>query len=199
MGLRELQSVLARLYTEEALRTELAVDPASFAARSGLSDSECADLGELLKEAIPSFARSLQRKRMGEVRSFLPATCASLGDRLWPLFQQHAGEFHPQGEQKQFDDALAFAESLVVILDPADLMARRLLNYEATFLRARSRSFFLVLRLYRHDIRTVLEQLGNGELAPVYQGRPVLSIWLRLGGSSRLYQRFFFPRFWPGD
>ena len=114
MGLAEAQRLLARLATDATLRARFAADPEGVAAEFGLSPEEAAHFADLHQGQLDEFARSLIRKRLGEVESLLPLTSRALGPaRLAALFRRHAGAHVPRGIKKHRDDAVAFASFLV--------------------------------------------------------------------------------------
>ena len=67
MGLLDVQSVLARLYTDSAFREGFFHDP--FAAGTGLTEAEQRLLAALDRQQVERFARSLKQKRLGLVRA----------------------------------------------------------------------------------------------------------------------------------
>jgi len=99
MGLAELQSALARLYTVAEDRALLLSNPADFAARHGLSKAETQMLlGELLPE-VQRLAGSLLRKRIQEATRAMPLAKEILGPRFDPALRRFA-ELHPLGPMR---------------------------------------------------------------------------------------------------
>jgi hypothetical protein len=64
MGLAQIQQVLARLYTDAALRERFFADPQRTGAELGLDAGEVHQLAHLSVQQVTFFARSLQRKRL---------------------------------------------------------------------------------------------------------------------------------------
>ena len=82
MELIEQQRLLARLYTDAETRRRWLAEPERFAQALGVDRPTA----EKLSTQVESFARSLQRKRLGAVIKHLPATRKAMGHTFDELF-----------------------------------------------------------------------------------------------------------------
>jgi hypothetical protein len=112
MGLLDVQSVLARLYTDSAFRTAFFDDPS--AARTGLTGDEQSLLAGIDRQQVERFARSLKQKRLGPVRELLPATATLLSDSFAGYFFDYCDR-QPSAREKS-DEATAFMDYLLSAL-----------------------------------------------------------------------------------
>jgi hypothetical protein len=193
MGLAEAQRLLARLSTDAALRGRFAEDPAGVAAEFGLSPEGAASLAGLPFGQLEDFARSLVRKRRGEVESLLPLTFRAVETaQVAAWFTRHARSYVPLGIKKHRDDAVAFAGFLArEVVDPPWLSD--LARFEAAALLAHDPGRrWVVLRL-RHDPSGLVRSSIEGEPAP--KTRPTLVVWFRLSTGGRL-RRAVLTRLW---
>src|ERR1041385_2446224 len=94
MPLKEVQAVLARLYTDSGFRDRFFGNPIEACREYGLSADDAKQLEALDRPQIERFARSLRSKRAGLIREQLPALMTALGDAFWKLFQTYC-EQHP--------------------------------------------------------------------------------------------------------
>ncbi len=184
MGLAESQRLLARLYTDAALRARFAGDPGSVAAEFGLSLEETQALALLPLDQLDDFAGSLIRKRRGEVESLLPMTVRALGaPRFAGLFRRHARNHVPSGIKKHRDDAVTFAEFLArEVVDPPWLAD--LARFEAASLLAHDPSRRWTLLRLRHHPGDLARASIEGNHTP--RARRTWIVWFRLSASGRL-------------
>jgi hypothetical protein len=174
--------MLARLYTDAALRARFFDDPEAVGAELGLGWDDLTRLGPLSEAQVGRFARSLWSKRRKEVEKALPLTLLALGeDRFATLFLRHASGPVPSGVQKHRADAIAFAAFLEDEADAGHLgpaWVVDLMRYEAARLLAwDSTRRWLVLRL-RHTLDDLVQAaLGGGDPAP--RSCPTLAVWFR--------------------
>ena len=144
MGLKETQTALARLLTETHLRERFFADPEAVGRTLDLSPEETRQMLSLSAWQVESMARSLQSKRLGEIRKLLPRSCSALQGRLAPLFRKYAaGSAAPQGVHKHRDDAIAFADYLLQNKETHSPEFRRTLRWERDSLRAAGRNIFM--------------------------------------------------------
>lgn len=108
MGLLEQQNLMARLYTDEAVRRNFLADPHRVLRDLGLSDDEAVELAGVLPEELNFFAGSLFRKRLREIERMLPLTTRSLGDKFEVEFQRYNEAILESREKSRADDALEF-------------------------------------------------------------------------------------------
>jgi hypothetical protein len=157
MALAEVQALLARVFTDEAVRERLFAEPATLATEYGLTSDELSQLEALSVRQVRFAATGLRHKRLNAVSRLLPFTQAALGDRFGPLFMRHAAAYAPSGIRKHRDDALAFAtfvERLARWEPFAPPAAPDQLRYEAAWLRTADANPCLIVRRFQHPVRT---------------------------------------------
>ncbi len=191
MGLAEQQHVLVRLYTDATFRERFLADPHRASAELGLAAEDAQRLIQVSAPQVRFFARSLYRKRLGEVRKLLPATAQAIGPHFEGLFNQFAESAIPGGPKKHRQDALAFARFLGqrVGRDGDGLFPDWLVDvirYEAAWLQATDASSHIMIRWFRYPVGGILRALEEGR-EPVSDGRhAALAGWLRPHGRARL-------------
>ena len=187
MGLAETQRLLAQLSTDSGLRERFGTDPEGVSTEWGLGADDRDAMGRLSVNQLQFFARSLQIKRLGEVRKLLPQTCRALGLRAVPLFRRFADQSVPSGLHKHRTDALGFAVFLETILPEETALPLWLLDvlrYEAGWLTA---GRWHVCKT-RCDIAAFLRGLERGD-TPDTASRPAFALWWRLSASGPLRHR----------
>lgn len=185
MGLREVQTLTARLYVDRQLRNRFFEDCTAVAEQFGLSAEEAEALQLLSQEQVEGFAASLKRKRLGEVRNLLPLTAKALADALPQLFFAFAERGAPRGIARHAVDAIAFSDHLVTVASvPAWITA--LARYEASYLTAQRASRCFLIRRFDFDLPQVVRQLLDGQhgLPPIR--RKTLVLWIRPTARGRL-------------
>ena len=184
MGLAESQRLLARLYTDAALRDRFAADPAGVADEFGLTSDEAKSLALLPIDQLDDFAGSLIRKRRGEVESLLPMTFRALeAPRFASLFRRFAQGYVPIGIKKHRDDAVAFAEFLArEVTDPPWL--GDLARFEAASMMAHDPARRWTLLRLRHHPLDLARMAIDRTIPP--RTRSTWIVWYRLAASGRL-------------
>jgi len=182
MELKELQDTIARLATN-------ADDRAAFIT------GENHPSPPLSPDSLSTFARSLLRKRFGEARQLLPATCALLKDTAWPRFEDYAANRPTSGIHRHRTDAIAFADHL--LRSEHSKLLHDVLRFERQHLVMwqHARGFRAIA--FRHDITTAIEALRHGDTDHYYGGPPTLAIWLRIAPRYPVVYRHAQPRYWP--
>ncbi len=112
MSLQKQQNLLARLYTDEVLRRNFLSEPSRIGKENDLSDSEIAEIAEILPEELNFFAETLFWKRLREVEKFLPLTRKFLGEDFITDFREFSQHFNPQSVKKHLEDAIEFCKFL---------------------------------------------------------------------------------------
>jgi hypothetical protein len=107
MGLAEVQTGLAYLYTNKDVRERFFAEPKTVGAEFNLSLAEIQQLEQLPIERVNFFASSLLNKRLNEVSKLLPQTYSVLGRAFVQLFFRHAQNYLPSGIKKPLNDAIA--------------------------------------------------------------------------------------------
>ena len=200
MGLKEQQAVLAKLYTSQSYREHLANSGSTLDDRLQLNEAEQEKLNSILEGEVTSFANSLVRKRLGQVKNMLPGTCALLGETLWDLFKCFAANQPTSGVKRHLIDAKNFSHYLAqknaneVFNQKAH---KAVLKYEQTWLDSELSIRFLKFSSFRHDISNYAQRLAKRVAVATYSGKPRLCIWLRISGRQQVLYWELFPRFWP--
>ena len=200
MGLKAQQAALAKLYTSKSSREHLE-NPASKENDSlELSQAEQVKLNSILEGDLTSFAISLLRKRLGQVKNILPGTCALLAENLWNLFESFAANQSTYGVKRHLTDARNFANFLAKN-NPSGIFNvkehKAVLKYEQTWLNSELSIQFLKVRSFKHDISNYTARLAKQGTIPIYSGKPRVCIWFRTSGRHRVFYWELFPRFWP--
>lgn len=182
MGLVERQRALARLLTEETLRTRFFADPAVVGKELGLNAGDIEEVARLSSAQVGYFAHSLQNKRLNEVVKLLPLTQRLLKVRFAALFLRFSATSVPQGVHKHRLDALAFADFLLKQAEEECLpdWQRELLLYERIGLQAADPAFRWRCVRFRHAIRLLARSIAEEEAEPRLVRCPTLAFWFRL-------------------
>lgn len=98
MGLAQLQSALAQLYTQAAAREELQKDPGAFATRHQLTIGEAGELASRVLGDAEDFANALFRKRRDEAAKSIDLVVEKL-PKFAGWFAKYA-ESNPLGAQR---------------------------------------------------------------------------------------------------
>ena len=191
MGLAETQRLMAHLYTDSGLRERFFTEPDSVGAEWDLSADDLEALRGLSAGHTEFFARSLQTKRLGEVRKLLPQTCRALGPRTVPLFRRFADQSVPSGLHKHRADALGFASFLERVLREETALPPWLLDllrYEAGWLIASAPACRWYSCRTRRDIVAYVRGLDNGD-TPLAFSRSAYAVWWRLAPNELIRHR----------
>ncbi|HLO85317.1 MAG TPA: hypothetical protein VK203_09935 [Nostocaceae cyanobacterium] len=185
MGLREIQQVLAQIYTNTELRKRFFANPQVVGLELGLSLDEVEYLTQLSQKDVNTFANSLKWKRLGEVREMLPRTAKVLGKDFNTLFWQYAETYLPTGIKKHRDDTIAFSNFILKTANLKLPWIKDLLIFEQTWLLSYTPARCLYIRWFRYSVH--LQDI---------QPQITLAIWWRLSGASVLHHTtIFLPRF----
>jgi hypothetical protein len=134
MGLIEIQSALARLYTNGEARSQLRDNPDHFATAHGLTPPELDSLRQQAATAIEPFARSLLHKRANEAGHAIPLTRSALGLGYADAFQKFAAQ-GPAASRDPAFDALAFLRWLrTAAAGAVSIETRNAARYESAYL-----------------------------------------------------------------
>lgn len=190
MGLRETQTLLARLFTDAALRRAFFENPAATAAGFGLDPAEADRLSRLDRRAVDDFARSLLGKRALDARKALPLTAKALGAAFDPLlFEAIEG---PPASARHRADAAALA-SLLAARPGEPLWIGDLARYEMAFVDAARPGWLFMLRRFDWPVDEIARRLTTG--APVsVTPRGRAGFWWRAPGGRLFWRLFQAPR-----
>ena len=101
-------TALGRLLRDGAARDAFAANPFAVAERFGVRAEERVRFAALAPADLEFQASVLLRKRFGDVRRVLPATCARLGVTAWLTFHDFARSRWPCGSGAQLREADEF-------------------------------------------------------------------------------------------
>lgn len=132
MTLLDVQTALARLFTDGALRARFLTDPVEVCSELALSSDERESLLTLDRQQIERFAGSLRRKRRGSVRGLLPATATLLCARAEELFAEYADQSAWPGGSTA--DALGFLRHAARHAGPGSGLLRDTMRCEQAML-----------------------------------------------------------------
>jgi hypothetical protein len=178
MGLAEIQSALARLYVDPALRDRFFADPAAVGDELELCEAEARGLAEVSRRQVEQFAGSLKNKRREQVRRFLPIAARALGGRFGGLFARYVDGSAPRGSRADLDDALGFVEALARWTDDdRPPWAVEVARYELAWYQAARSGRRPVVRAFRYSVARLAtgRRLDSSPVEP----RPTLAIWWR--------------------
>ena len=182
MELARQQWLLARLYTQAALRQRFFREPDAVLRELGFDPEAALPWTQSLREEVQSFACSLQRKRLQDTEKILPLTRRLLGDAFATWFLEYTECPRPAGPGAGLEDALAFAD-FVERTGPArgglSAWTLDLVRYEAGQRRA-----FGGRCLFRRFRFAVHHWAGSMEVSPAH--RLTWAVWFRLTRFGRL-------------
>ncbi|HEY5893249.1 MAG TPA: hypothetical protein VIT91_08470 [Chthoniobacterales bacterium] len=148
MGLTEIQTALARLYTDTEARSEFFADRSAFAVRFGLSQEETEALADSAGVEIERFAGSLLRKRFNEATRSVPLARRVLGQKLFGVFERYTAETGAAATRNPALDGLSFNRWLLTnSLVPLTAANKDLLRYEVAWLTMQHSSRRFLIRL----------------------------------------------------
>jgi hypothetical protein len=177
MGLAEVQSALARLFTDADLRARFFADPPSVGRTLGLDEAESSGLAGLSPRHVAQFAATLRQKRIDDARKVLPLTSLALGVTFASRLLEAIDGPLPPGRHR--DDARVLADHLSrssAIDRPwaADLACYELALREAMTLRAG-----LIVRRFHYPVGQIAASIYRGEVGSGWKPRGSLGVWLR--------------------
>ncbi|MBV9851453.1 MAG: hypothetical protein JO250_17430 [Armatimonadetes bacterium] len=194
MGLAEVQSALARLYTDVSLRERFLADPGVVGQELGLSDEEIAQITHLSAPQLRFFAASLVSKRRQEVEKLLPRTRRALGRQFGTCFARYAVAPIPDGIHKHWKEALAFAAFLEQSGGQPPWVGD-VLRYERAWLEASSPGRLWLVRRFGHPVGQPVPQVTDDVSLQALPPRLTIGLWFRLGRHGTLRHVLLSPPF----
>jgi hypothetical protein len=182
MGLSEIEQILARLSTDEGLRSRFVDDPFALGRELGLSAAVSRQLRREAAARFESFAASSRERRLVEMGKLLPLTHRVLGNRFAAHFKRYASAHKPGGIERLFGDAIEFAGYLEKSLRGERVgsgWTLELLRYERARLKAADPKRRVVAAFFRHDISRLVRSVARREETPTVIKRPTVALWLR--------------------
>jgi hypothetical protein len=202
MGLAEIEQILSRLTTDEALRGRFVDNPFALGRELGLSAAESRHLRREAATRFNSFAASSRDRRMVDMGKLLPLTQRILQGRFAAHFNHYAATHESGGIERLFGDALDFADYLEKSLREERVgsgWTLELLRYEKARLRAADPNRRLVVAVFRHDISRLVRSVARKEEQPAVVRRPTLAAWWRSKRHTPVrYAVFSRPRLFGG-
>jgi|SRR5438105_10643189 len=202
MGLAEIEQILARLSTDEGLRSRFVDDPFALGRELGLSAAESRQLRREAAARFRSFASSSREQHLVEMSKLLPLTHRVLGGRFAAHFRRFAPAHKPGGIERLFGDAIDFAGYLERRLREERVgsgWTLELLRYERARLKAADPNRRLVAAFFRHDISRLVRSVARREEQPAVVRRATLALWLRTKRHGPVrYTVFSTPRLFVG-
>ena len=187
MGLAEVQTALARLYTDAAWRAEFFDDPLRAGRAVGLTTDEAAQLAQMPVNDVNFFAHTLYSKRLHEVQKLLPLSRRAFGPCFDDNFRAYSETYQPDGTKKHCNDAVLFAEYLNKNpLAGAPVYAQDVLRYEATRLLAGQPARFFRMCRFRYALKPLLRSLSAPDAEAEALPCVNLAVWLRFAPDAPL-------------
>ena len=184
MSLLEQQNFLARLYTDEKLRSEFLSAPEKIGLENDLEKEEIADLIAVVPEELAFFSDSLVWKRLREVEKFLPLTKEFAGEEFAKLFKEFSENYNPQSVKKHLEDAFEFCAFLDEN-ESVSLFLRDIARFEQAKLEFFGYGKRFVIRKFNVDLREIS---SKGVTAQSYfPKRKTFAVWLRIGNKTKFY------------
>lgn len=176
MSLLDVQNFTARIYTDENIRREFSAAPQKIGKQNNLTETEIAELVEILPDEINFFADSLRWKRLREVEKLLPLTKRIFAADFEVLFNEFSNGFTPTSIKKHLEDAIRFVKFLGEHetgwkSDAAQFESAKLEFY------ALGKNF--VFRRFDYDVKRIARRIHD---APTnFERRKTFAVWLRVG------------------
>jgi hypothetical protein len=182
MGLSEIDRILARLSTDEALRERFVREPVAVAREFGLTASESRRLRREAAARHGSFARSARELLLVEIGKLLPLSHRALGSRFDSHLNRYISAHEPGGIERLFGDTLDFADYLEKRLREERVgsgWTLDLLSYERARVKAADPNRRLVVAFFRHDISRLVRSVARKEEQPAAVRRATVAVWWR--------------------
>lgn len=177
MGLAEIQSALAKLYTDSELRVRFLEDSANVCRELGLKSEDAEHLSKISHDELGFFSDSLIWKRIGEAEKLLPLINKALGEKFRKEFQSFASTYNPTEVKKHLEDAIAFCDYLekkIEIKWIADLI-----RFEKARLQFGAFNRRLIVRRFLYEV------LNDNGIAETPIKKKWIGIWFRFNKKSK--------------
>ncbi|MDQ3799777.1 MAG: hypothetical protein M3384_10015 [Acidobacteriota bacterium] len=190
MSLRDVQNLLARIFTDEDLRLRFLREPEKTGAENNLNATEIEQIRQLLPEQVNFFADSLFHKRLHEVEKLLPLTRKALAKDFEKYFREFANRFLPRTIKKHLEDALGFADFLQS-KEVEPVWIKDLAKFEQSRLAFNNSEKRFLLKRFDFDIREILKEISRAGAKPQseFPKRRTFAAWLRLSGRVKHFIR----------
>ena len=184
MGLSEIERILARLSTDEGLRSRFVDDPFALGRELGLTAAGTRQLRREAAARFDSFAATPRERRFVQVNKLLPLTHRVLRDRFTLYFDRYVAEHGPPAVARLFGDVLRFAEYLEEKLKEDYLgsgWTLDLLRFEKSRVKAADPNRRLVVQTFRHDISRLVRGIARKDKNAMFEVvvRRSVAVWWR--------------------
>ena len=199
MGLKDQQRALAKLFTLSSARSDSLSDN-EVLKENGLFIKDLGFIKDQLSIQISEFADSLIKKRLGQVKQHIPATCYIIKARLAEVFQDYAKNEPISGVKKHLNDSLMFMEYIGV--NHSNFLKKdvykSLYLFEKTWLKSMLANRFICIKFYSFDVNSTLKKFKLYDNSSVVSlGSPRICFWFKSSPNKHVLYREFYPRFWP--
>ena len=178
MSLREVQNLLARVYTDENLRRAFLSEPAKIGREYDLTENEIVELASVLPEELNFFADSLFHKRLREVEKLLPRSKQILSADFENHFRAFSAFFLPVSIKKHLEDAVQFSDFLIKHKIEVDWL-KDLIRYEQANLIFHGYGKKFLFRKFKFNIKEIIRKGAQT------RRKPSIALWFRSGGKIR--------------
>lgn len=178
MSLLNVQNFLVQIYTNENLRREFFLAPEKTGRENNLSETEIAELTEILPDELNLFADSLFYKRLREVEKLLPLSRQVLAGNFEKYFREFSVSFQPETIKKHLEDALHFAgflqsKKLEIV------WAKDLAKFEQAKLEFYGLNKRFVFRIFDFNVKENFD--GEQPMLKQLTRKKTVGVWLRIG------------------
>jgi hypothetical protein len=200
MSLSDIEQILTRLSSDEALRARFVENPFALARELGLSASGARQLRRAAAARFDSFANTPRERRFVQVNKLLPLTHRVLRERFTNYFDGYVREHGPPAVERLFGDVLRFAEYLEAKLKDDYLgsgWTLDLLRFEKARVKAADPNRRLVVQTFRHDISRLVRGIARKDkdaLLEVVVRRSIAVWWRRRPHEAVRYTVFAAPK-----
>lgn len=189
MALGETQTLLARLFTDAALRAQFFTSPVEVAKRNGLDEADARRLAQIDPAEIEAFARSLVGKRVLDLRKSMPLTARALDARFEILSIDAVGapsRARPAADAgallRRLEELSARDDHLGFVADVA--------RFEFAFIEAARPGIWL--KRFHHDMAPLVSALRAGASVEARRRRTI-GVWARAPGARLRWAMFGMP------
>lgn len=191
MGLRETQTLLARIFTDAGARRDFFADRVAVAVRFGLSEKEAETFATLDRREVEAFARSLLGKRVLDARKALPLTAKALGKDFDALLDELIDG--PPAPERHRADAAALVQFLAARGELSPPWIADLARFEMAFISAARPGAVFLIRRFDYPVNDIARQLLSGA-RPDDRLSGRFGFWLRAPGGKLIHRMFQAPR-----
>ncbi|MET0647410.1 MAG: hypothetical protein ABW208_12365 [Pyrinomonadaceae bacterium] len=164
MTLSDIEQILTRLSSDEALRARFVENPFALGRELGLTPTGARQLKRAAAERFDSFVATPREQRFVQVYKLLPLSHRVLRERFTNYFDRYVSEHGLPAFENLFCDVLRFAEYLEEKLKEDYLgsgWTLDLLRYEKARVKIADPNRRLVVATFRHDISRLVRGIAR--------------------------------------